>query len=54
MTMVSAAFFLYSLPFLEAEPKYECYLTKPGTSAKNATKVWTPCDADVFCEDPKV
>jgi hypothetical protein len=37
--------FLYSFPFLELEPKYECMRNK-------VLEKWVPCDPIDFCNDP--
>jgi hypothetical protein len=44
MTMGSGVFFLFSLPFLELEPKYEC----------NLKGVWSVCHSQIFCSDPTI
>lgn len=45
LTMISSMFFLFSLAFLEAEPKYYC-------TADDGSEY--SCDSDVFCANETI
>ena len=46
LTMTSASYFLFSLPFLEKEPSYLCL--------NQGEKVWYQCKAEIFCKKSTV